>query len=244
MEAAVGGAHDCDGRAARLSRRRVVGEGEPAGTLRTMVMAARRAYRDAAKWVKSARPRRFGRWRYAERALGATISAAVPILGLIGLASPASFASPASNTLRSGWPLYVLLAVLAASFAYLFSRLSRIRWAFARVREPFVRPPEGEQRYEGAADALAACPAALRTRFAIWWVWGPVVVALLAVTAGFSATYFLIDAILARFNVGWEHPVLAAANLVVSIVLFALVSARLATWRLAVAVHRSVTTGY
>ena len=209
-----------------------------------MVMASRRAYRDTVKWVRSARPRRFGRSRYAERALGATIAAAVPILGLIALASPASFASPASNTLRSGWPLYVLLAVLGASFLYLFSRLSHIRWAFARLREPFVRAPQGDERYEGAADALAACPAPFRTRFALWWVWGPAVVALLGVTAGFSATYFLIDAILARFNVGWEHPVLAIANLVLSFVLFALVSGRLATWRLAVAVHRSVTVGY
>ena len=207
-------------------------------------MSSRRAYRDAVRWVESARPRRFGRWRYAERAVGATISAAVPILGLIALASPASFASPASNTLRSGWALYVLLAVLAVSLLYLLSRARRIRWAFARMREPFVRAPEGDERYEGAADALAACPAALRTRFAVWWVWGPIVIALLAVTAGFSATYFVIDAILARFNVGWEHPLLAAANLVVSFVVFAFVSARLATWRLAVAVHRSVTTGY
>ncbi len=209
-----------------------------------MVMSSRRAYRDAVRWVKSARPRGFGRWRYAERSLGATVAAAVPILGLIGLVSPASFASPASNTLRSGWPLYVLLAVLAASFLYLFARRGRIRWAFARVREPFLRAPEGDQRYEAAADALAACPAALRTRFAVWWVWGPLVITALAVTAGFSATYFLIDAILARFNVGWEHPILSVANLVVSFVLFVLVSARMATWRLAVAVHRSVTVGY
>lgn len=166
------------------------------------------------------------------------------MLTLIALLSPSSFGSPASNTLRSGWPLYVLLGILALSLAYLFGRRARIRWSLARVREPFVRAPEGQAHYENAADNLAACPGPLKTRFALQWVWGPVIVALLAVMAGFSGTYFLIDAILARFNVDWGHPVLAAGNLVLSVVLFALVSRRLATWRLATAVHRSVTVGY
>ena len=208
------------------------------------MLSARRAYVDAAKWVKSARPRGFRRLRFAERAVGATVATAVPVLTIISLMSPTSFGSPASNTLRSGWPLYVLLGILAVSLLYLFGRRDRIRWSLARIREPFGREPQGDARYENAADNLAACPGPLKTRFALQWVWGPVVAGLLAVMAGFSATYFLIDAILARFNVGWGHPLLAAGNLVVSIVLFALVSGRLVTWRLATAVHRSVTAGY
>ena len=209
-----------------------------------MVMSARRAYSDAVKWVRSARPRRFSRVLWAERALGATVAVAVPLLTVIALVSPASFASPASNTLRTGWPLYALLGLLAVSIVYLLARMRRIRWALARTREPFVRAPEGDPRYEGAADALAACPGPLRTRFVVWWVWGPVGIAVLAVMCAFSASYFLVDAILARGNVGWEHPVLAGANLASSFLLFAFGAGRLATWRLAVAVHRSVTVGY
>lgn len=207
-------------------------------------MSARRAYSDAVKWLKSAKPRNFRRGAWAERALGASVAVAMPLLTAIALVSPASFASPASNTLRTGWPLYALLGLLAVSLLYLLARWRRIRWAIARAREPFLSAPEGDQRYEGAADALAACPAPMRTRFALWWIWAPVGVAVLAVMCAFSAAYFLVDAILAQFNVGWEHPVLAAANLVVSFVLFALTARRLATWRLAVAAHRSVTVGY
>ena len=209
-----------------------------------MVMSARRAYGDAVKWLKSARPRRFSRLGYAERAVGASVATAVPLFAAIGLVSPASFASPASNTLRSGWPLYALLGLLAVSLLYLATRFRRIRWALTRLRAPFVGPPEGDPRYEGAADALAACPGPLRTRFALWWVWGPAAFAALGITTAFSATYFLIDAVLARFNVGWENPVLAGANLILSFLFFALGAGRLVTWRLAVAVHRSVTVGY
>ena len=209
-----------------------------------MVLSAGRAYSDAVKWLKTARPRRFSRLRYAERAVGATVAGAVPLLTLIALGSPSSFGSRGSNTLQSGWPMYVLLGLLALSLVYLFAHMARIRWSLARTREPFVREPRGDVRYENAADNLAACPAPLKTRFAVQWIWGPLVIAVLAIMAGFAATYFLIDAIVARFSVGWYHPVYAAANIVVSLVLFALVSGRLITWRLAVAVHRSVTVGY
>lgn len=176
--------------------------------------------------------------------MGASIAVALPLLTLIALVSPGSFASPRSNTLRTGWPLYALLGLLAISLLYLLARARRIRWAIARAREPFVRAPEGDPRYEGAADALAACPGAMRTRFALWWIWGPAALAVLGVMCSFSAAYFLVDAILARFNVGWEHPALAGGNIVASFLLFALGSRRLATWRLAVAAHRSVTVGY
>lgn len=208
------------------------------------MLAARRAYVDAVKWLKSARPRRFSRLRYAERSVGATVATAIPLLTLIALASPTSFGSRATNTFQTGWPLYILLGILALSLIYLVGRGARILWALRRVREPFVREPRGDPRYENAADNLAACPGPLKTRFAIQWVWGPLVVALFGVMSGFAATYFLIDAVLARFNVGWYHPVSAAAFLVISIVLFAVVAGRLVTWRLAAAIHRSVTVGY
>jgi hypothetical protein len=208
------------------------------------MMSARRAYSDAVKWLRSARPSRLSRLRFAEGAVGATITAATPLLCLIALGSPEAFGSPSSNTLRSGWPLYALLAVLVLSILYLIRRAAHIKWAIARIREPFVRAPEGDQRYENAADALAHCPGPLKTRFALWWIWAPIGAAGLATMSGFSAAYFVIDAILASGNVGWGHPVLAAVNLAVSLILYAMAAGRLTTWRLAFAIHKSVTVGY
>ena len=208
------------------------------------MMSARRDYSDAVKWLRSARPARLSRLGYAQSAVAATIAVATPILSLIALASPQAFGAPASNTLRSGWPLYALLGILALSIIYLIQKAAHIRRAAARIREPFTHAPEGDQRYENAADALAGCPGPLKTRFALWWVWGPIGVAVIATMSGFSTTYFVIDAILASGNVGWAHPILAAVNFAVSLSLFAVAAGRLATWRLAFAIHKSVTVGY
>lgn len=60
----------------------------------------------------------------------------------------------------------------------------------------------------------------LQSRFAVAWVWGPMVVAVIAVLFAFSSAYFLIDAILQRFVVGWETPILAAVSALVSIILW------------------------
>ena len=203
-----------------------------------------RAYSDAVGWLKAARTRPVRRLGFADRALGATVAAGLPLLCTFALLSPGSFGAPASSTFGSGWPLYVLLGLLGLSVLLLLVNWKRIRWFAARAREPFVSPPSGDQAYEGGADALAACNGSQQTRFAFWWIWGPAGVGLLGVITGMSATYFLVDAILARFDVGWGHLILAAVNLVLSYVFFAFAARRLATWRWAVAIHKSVTTGY
>ena len=202
-----------------------------------------RAYSDAVKWVRSAAPRpKSG--RVAKRAFAGTFAAAVPLIALIGLVSPGRFGSPGANTFRSGWPLYVLLGIIALGGLYVGTHAARIRWSIARLREPFVRPFTGDPRFEGAADALATCPPALRTRFGIAWVWVPAAVTVLGGMFSFAAAYFVVDAVLARFKIGWQQPATAAASAVIAYLLFRSVARRLLTWRLAVSVHKSVTTGY
>ncbi|MDQ3985980.1 MAG: hypothetical protein M3280_05725 [Actinomycetota bacterium] len=207
-------------------------------------MSSRRAYTDAIAWIKSARPRRLDKWRFSERAFGAALLAAAPLLGGIALVSPDSFGAPGSNTLQTGWPLYVLLGLVGLSLALVLARASTVRWLMVRVREPFIRPFEGDARFEGAADALARCPAPLRSRFAVSWIWGPVALAGLGTICAFSTAYFLVDAILVRFEVGLEQPIYAAAFAAASLGFFRLAATRLATWRLAVNVHRAVTQGF
>jgi hypothetical protein len=208
-----------------------------------MVTSSGRAYSDATDWVKSSR-RRFDKMRYAQRAFGATFLAGLIVTGTIGVLSPAAFGSTGSRTLRTGWPSWLLLGLIGVSVIYAGSKWRYVRWALRRVRDPFVRAPEGDPRYEGAADALAECPAPYRTRFAMWWIWGPVVLALLGGMCAFSVAYFVVDAVLAGFEVGWASPLLAGINLVLGLVLFRLAATRLSTWQMAMAVHRSVTQGY
>ncbi|MDQ3955701.1 MAG: hypothetical protein M3285_09145 [Actinomycetota bacterium] len=198
------------------------------------------SYADAVKWIRSARRGRSGGWQFAERAFGASLMAGIPILCVIALLSPTSFGAPGSNTLRSGWPLYLLLGILGLSLLLLIASARYVRWTIARLRDPFVRSFSGDARFEGAADALAECPAPLRTRFAMGWVWGPTALAVLGIFGTFSCAYFLIDAVMARFEVGLGHPILAAINGAVGLIAFRLGAARLQTWRLAVSVHRTV----
>ena len=205
--------------------------------------SGRSGYGDTVTWIRAARPPRRG-WRTAQRAFAATFTAALPLMALIGLLSPGRFGSPRANTFRTGWPLYVLLALLAAPLLYGLVHGARIRWFIARMREPFRRAFSGDPRFEGAADALASCNGALKTRFALAWVWGPAAVAVVAGMLCFAVAYFAVDAVLARGNVGWETPILAAANALGSMLLFRVVAQRLLTWRLAVSVHRAVTVGY
>lgn len=201
-------------------------------------------YSEAVRWVKSARPRRFDRWRFAERALGGSFVVALPLLAAIGLVAPDRFGSPGSNTLRIGWPRYVIVALVAIPLLMLASRWRQVRWFVARTRDPFIRPPHDDKRFEAAADALAASGRAAKLRFAAAWVWGPAGLGGLGVIAAFATAYFIVDAVLARFQVEWQHALFASAYLVVGMVLFALSAPRLATWRLATSVHRSVTQGY
>ena len=85
---------------------------------------------------------------------------------------------------------------------------------------------------------------ALRLRWAIGWVWAPVVWAVVGGTLAFSAAYFVVDALLSGLRVGPGHAVYAGAFTVASLAVFAAAAGRLATWRFAASVHRDVTGGY
>ncbi|MFN2488826.1 MAG: hypothetical protein ABR529_03620 [Actinomycetota bacterium] len=138
----------------------------------------------------------------------------------------------------------VLLVIIGLCLAYGALRRAELRWLAARVREPLVRPLEEEPHFDDAVETLESCPAPLRMRYAIAWVWGPIAWAVVGGTCAFSAAYFVVDAILARFRVGWEQPLYGAVFGVLSVIVFAGAAGRLATWRFAASVYREATTGY
>jgi hypothetical protein len=168
----------------------------------------------------------------------------VLLLAIIGLISPARFGSQGSRAFGSGWPTIALIGLALACGLWVYARRKTHGWVVAKIREPFRRPLEEDPAFGGASGALAAAPAPLRTRFALTWIWAPAVGAMIALTACLSAAYFLVDAVLARFEVGWQQPVLAGIDLVLAWTLFRIAAGRLAVWPLAVAVHREATTGY
>jgi hypothetical protein len=189
-------------------------------------------------------PSRAGRASLAGAALTACLVDGLLLLALVGLVSPARFGLQGSRAFGSGPPTVALIGIAAACGLWVYARRGAHRWVVAKIGEPFRRPLEEDPAFAGASAALAAAPGPLRTRFAVTWIWFPVAGAVIAATAGLSAAYFLVDAVLARFEVGWQQPVLAAADLIVAGALFRLGAGRLAVWPLAVAVHQEATTGY
>lgn len=208
-----------------------------------MVVAARRAYNDAIRWIKRARPPRLRAWRLARRLFRICFLGSLLVLGAIGLMTPAKFGSPRSRP-GGGLEWWVLAGLMAVCLAWCLSRRRAIQSGASRLAEPFRRPLDRFEPFEPMVHALLAAPAALRTRFAVAWVWGPAAAVAVAAFLAASAAYFLVDAILARGEVGWEQPVLAALNATASLLLLRLVAKRLATWRLALSVHREVTGSY
>lgn len=209
-----------------------------------MVVAAERAYSDAKRWLRSARPRRIQRNRFAWRSFGGFFIAGIVVLGIISLLAPDSFGAPGTNTLGTGWPLVAVLGLIAASLLYAFVHRRRLSWLYTRVREPYRRPMKDHPSFDGAADALAECPAPYRTRFAVNYVWIPIGLVVLGATCAFSVAYFVIDAVGARFMVGWGQAVYAAVFVVLSVLTFGAAAGRLSTWRLATSVLKEVNTGY
>lgn len=209
-----------------------------------MVLAARKRYSDTVAWMRSRVPPRRDRASLAWRSLGGTLTGSLLLLGVIGVLSPARFGSQGSRAFGSGWPTIALVALVAASGAWAVARRRTLAWLIARAREPWRRPLTGEPAFDGAAGSLASVPGSLQTRFALSWVWGPAAAALLAGATCLSAGYFVIDAILARGEVGWQQPVLAAANLALAWIALRASAGRLAVWPLAVAVHRDATGAY
>jgi hypothetical protein len=207
-----------------------------------MVMAAQRAYSDAVSWMKEARPGGLQAGGLAWRLFRAIYVAAFLVLAAIGVLSPSRFGNPNSRPLRSAE--WIALAVITTVVAVLVAiRRERVTASIRRLTEPFRRPLD-HPSLEPAANALDSCPAAYRTRFALGWVWGPAAAVVLATVLAASSAYFLIDAVLARFEIGWQQPVLAGGQALVGLLVLRAVASKLSVWRLALSVHRSVTGAY
>ena len=209
-----------------------------------MVLAGGRAYVAAKRAMRSARPGRIARIRFARRVFGSLLVAGLGLLALIGVLAPSNFGQPGAATPRSGWPFFVLLAVMAGTCGLAAGRWRELAWLGARLREPLARPLHEHPRFDDAADAVASCPPPLRLRWALTYVWGPILWAVVAATLAFSSAYFIVDAVLARGRVGWAQPLYAVGFAALSTLVLALSAGRLATWRFGVSVHKEVTSGY
>ena len=209
-----------------------------------MVIAARRAYSDATKWIRSARPERLHGWNRAGILFVNSFLTGMLLLSIIGTFAPSRFGSPGAAPFRSGLTSIALGVIVALCVAFAVVRRQEIAWTVRRLREPTHRAMTDHPAFEGAANALEACPRPMQSRFALFWVWGPAALWVLGAVFAFSAAYFVIDAVLARFSIGFEQVLLLAANAAISVLLLRAGAARFATWRLALSVYRSATEGY
>jgi hypothetical protein len=205
---------------------------------------ASRAYRDCLAYLRLARSKNLDTGDFARRATQRSLFAGILVLGIIGLISPGAFGRLGAEPLRSGWPSWLLGAVVAVCAGVCLIRRNEILYLFERLRDPFRRPMTENPNYEGLVDAFDVLPASLQSRFTWSYVWGPMVAAVLATFFAFSAAYFVVDAILARFLIGWQQPILALVNLFLSYLVWRLAASRLATWRLATSAYTAVTTGF
>lgn len=194
--------------------------------------------------MKTTRSGRARRARFARKSFGWAFSVGIVVLGLIALLDPADFGRPSTNTLRTGWPAAAVGALVVAGLALFALTHKRMRASFDTVREPFRRPLDGSEAYEGASAALEDCPQSLQTRFAFGWVWGPGALAVAGTTFAWAAAFFILDALLSRLTVGWQQGAFFGADIVLSLLCFALGAGRLRTWKLAVSVYRNATIGY
>lgn len=205
------------------------------------MLSAQKSYSEAVRWLKASRPRRAAPVTFALRSFAAALLAGLLVLGVIGLLSPASFGAPTSRAFSSGVWTFALAALVSLCLLIAVTRLGYYRGLSVRIREPFTRSYGGDQNFEGAADNLAQCPAALHTRWALAWIWFPALLAMGGVTFAFSCAFFAVGAIVSGGDVGWGNGLLAGSNAALSFLCFALATARLSTWRLAIGVYREVT---
>lgn len=208
-----------------------------------MVVAAERSYRDAVRWIKAERPP-LKRAAFARRGTRTALLAGLALMGVIGLLSPASFGVVRGRTSLRDWPPLVVACLVAACVIYGLLHRAEVRSVLERLRDPYVRPLTEHLGFDGAADALSTCPRAYRSRFALVFVYRPLGMGFVASVSALSTAYFVIDAILARFLVGWSQPVYAFVFLSLSLTMFYLAAPKLSTWRVAASVHKEVTTGY
>lgn len=205
---------------------------------------SRRGYRDAVSWIRSRVPTRSTQRGVATGALTAALLDGLLLMSLIGLFSPASFGVSGGRAFGSTSRTIALVVIAAGCGVWLALRLRTHRWVLARAREPFRRPLEEDPAFAGASGALYTAGPSLKTRFALGWIWLPAIAVLGAGAASLTTTYFLVDAVIARFQIGWQQPVFAGVALVVAWALLRAVAGRLVVWPLAVSVHREATTGY
>ncbi len=208
------------------------------------MISARRSYSDAVRWLKAARPRRVDSGRFAVRAFWGSFAAGVVVLGVLAFAAPSAFGAPGARPLNGGVWTLALGGLVAAAAAGLLLSARRLRWLYARMKEPYVRPLTDNRYFEGTVDALAACPETYHSRWAASWVWLPSLLATAGVTFAVSSAYFVVAAVLSGGRIGVGNPILAVANATVSALMFAGGAVRLSTWRLALSVYREVTGRY
>ena len=192
-----------------------------------------RDYRNAARWIRSASPRLDGT-RWARRALDVALVAAIVVLGAIGLVSPSSFGDIGAAPVRVGWPWFALLGAVVACAVGIGVRWRRLGGLVLNAR----RAVGHEEVVAGASDSLAVAGPIFQTRFALAWVWGPVLLLVVALTFAFATAYFAIDALLARFQVRWESATLAIGNVLVAFALFRLGAFRGSRLAISHRVHR------
>ena len=208
-----------------------------------MVLANERAHKEATAWMKAARPRGVTRLGFAWRRFRTGFVVGLGIMGFISLVDPAAFDQTGSAP-TLGWAGWLTVAVFAICLLYGWLRRDRIFDAAERIREPFARPLEDDPSFEGAYAAVAACNSPFVSRFGLGWIWAPAAAFAAGTLLAFADAYFVIDALLARFHVGWGQGLLFGVDLVIGLLCFAVAAHRLSTWRLAASVYKSVTTGY
>jgi hypothetical protein len=165
-------------------------------------------------------------------------------MGAIGLLSPASFGVVTGRTALNDWPPAVVTVLVVACVIYGLVHRDQIRSVLERFRDPYLRPLREHPGFEGAADALASCPRPYQARFALVFVYRPLAMGFAAFVCALSTAYFVIDAVLARFLVGFMQPLYALVFWCLSLLLFYLAAPKLSTWRIAASVHKEVTSGY
>jgi hypothetical protein len=179
-----------------------------------MVIAARRAYRDAVRWTRDSKPH-VDVPATARGMLSVAFLTGIVVLGLIGLTNPSTYEGS-----RSGWQWFALAGLVGLALLVLGFRWRRwLRPVLYRTREL--------DAVEAAADALRSCPSTFRTRYSMTWIWIPAVVGVLATILAFSSAYFLVDAVLARFSVGPEQALLGVGELLAALVIFWIIASKL-----------------
>jgi hypothetical protein len=216
-----------------------------------MARAGRSSYSDAVQWTKLGRPKRLNRATFAWQCWQNSFIAGVIVLGFIGFMSPATYGQTRGFSSRGqigalglGWPGLALAGLVLFGLIFAFVHRAGIRWTVDRVIDPWRRPLAENPNYEGAVGALGASSDANRTRYLWRFVYKPLTLAVLATFFAFGSAYFLVDATLAQFQIGWQQPVLGVANSLVSVVLWRIAAVGLSTYRLATSVHKTVSTGY